>query len=682
MSGNTALRIPPSVAADDAPPAVTPTRARTPAVPATLAALVLVSAVFGSALCVARYRAMLYQDIDLAIFTQALANLLHGSLASSIRGASWLGDHSSLSLFLVAPFYALFRSPATLLVVQSTALALGALPVHRLARHETGDDRVALVAAALYLAHPALGYLGLFEFHPEALATPALLAAFAMLREGRGRATALWAAIALLGKEDAALVVGGLGVYALVRRGAGGARLGLELLGLAALSLALSFGALKPLLAHGAPDYGAMYAQWGRTPAEIATHLLRAPWRAAAALFATPGSAHDTLLKQEYWLQLLFPLAFLSLAAPGVLAIALPIAAEHLLSWRPQQHGILYQYTAFVIPFTIAAAVVGIGGLARRRGAPDGLALRLALLALATTLATQAMFGPLFGAGVLQADRSIERTWPGSADFARADETRRWIARIPPGGVVAGFEMLAPLADRTELHSLHHVVSGRYTFSSRRFPIPDGVVALIADFASAPLAIYPDLGTGARLRELIARNRLRPVARSGDRMLWLRDGSPAIDWLGAGGCENAPARPPVFDGQLAWLGVSLPTTAVAPGGTLDFATCWSRTATADRLFLTEWLVLDAAGAVRVDRMRPLGRLVLPPSDWPPGVAMRERASLEIPTDLPPGRYRLAMRVGSLRGGHAALAIPDAGSIPSNAGVVELGGFTVARPAPR
>ena len=156
---------------------------------------------------------------DLPIFAQAVEGLLHGRFYGSIRGMNWLGDHSSLILFLLVPLYAVFRHPLTLVVGQCIALALGAIPVARLARRATGRASLALAFAALYLLYPALGYSNLFEFHPEVLCTAALLAAFDALDEGRDTRALGFAALALLGKEDVAFVVGGMAFYAWLTRG-------------------------------------------------------------------------------------------------------------------------------------------------------------------------------------------------------------------------------------------------------------------------------------------------------------------------------------------------------------------------------------------------------------------------------------------------------------------------------
>src|SRR4029453_13648136 len=90
---------------------------------------------------------------DLPIFAQAMEGMLHGRFHGSIRGMNFLGDHSSLILFLLVPVYAVFRHPLTLVVVQSLALALGAIPVARLARRSLGRADRALACAALYLMY-------------------------------------------------------------------------------------------------------------------------------------------------------------------------------------------------------------------------------------------------------------------------------------------------------------------------------------------------------------------------------------------------------------------------------------------------------------------------------------------------------------------------------------------------
>ena len=100
----------------------------------------------------------------------------------------------------------------TLLVVQSAALALGVVPLWRIARRvanlRVGAAATLLVAYALY---PAVQNLNLADFHPETLALPALLGrrATSGSRHWRSRSpcAACWSSLC---RADLGLVVAGL----------------------------------------------------------------------------------------------------------------------------------------------------------------------------------------------------------------------------------------------------------------------------------------------------------------------------------------------------------------------------------------------------------------------------------------------------------------------------------------
>src|SRR5205814_235750 len=123
---------------------------------------------------------------------------------------------------------------------------LGAWPVFVFARRALGDERLAAGCAALWLLQPALSYVGLFEFHPEALAVPALLGMVAWCDAGRAGGCLLCAGIALSAKEDVALAVLTFGALTLVTRDPGRRRIGAILIGLALVFLLVSFAVLKP----------------------------------------------------------------------------------------------------------------------------------------------------------------------------------------------------------------------------------------------------------------------------------------------------------------------------------------------------------------------------------------------------------------------------------------------------
>jgi hypothetical protein len=367
----------------------------------------------------------------------------------------------------------------------------------------------------------------------------------------------------------------------------------------------------------------------------------------------TPGHPLDGALKREFLLHLLLPLALLPLAAPGVLVIALPVVAAHLASVRLQQHTIVFQYTALLTPVLVTAAILGAARIVRWRA----FAHRPLLIALAlATVASQALFGP-FGAG-LQRSRA-QAVFPSPIQRAMARHHDRLLAAVPARGtVVSGFESLARLAHRPDVHALHHVLSGRYTYSSRPYPLPATAVAILGDLSSPRLMPRVDAGSARRLRALIDRSGLAPAAAAGDLLLLDRD--PRTPTLELVGPAPAPAasRTVTFDRQLRWLGARL----ADPGtGVLELATHWERIAAVDRLFLMEIAVTDARGGVVHRHRRWLGYVVAPPAEWPLGTAMRERYRLVLPEGLARGRHDVRMRVLATPGDPAAVTVsgPDA-----------------------
>src|SRR5262245_15270654 len=534
-----------------------------------------------------KYRFYLYSDIDLPLFVQAVDGLLHGRLYSSIRGLYWLGDHSSLILFLVAPFYALARHPVTLPVLQGLALALGAIPVFSLARREITGGLIPMGFAALYLLYPALGYTALYEFHPEVLCTSALLASFAAYRAGHFGRTLGFAALALLGKEDVALPVLAFALYTLLDRRPRRVRTAGALAALAVVSLVVSFAVLKPAFSAGEVDYGSMYQRWGDSPRAVAIGIATQPFAALGALFLTPDQVVDSVIKLQYYLHMLLPFLFLTLLSPVALVIALPTVASHMLSWRPAQHTIFYQYTATVTPFVVAAAVLGARNLIARGKAP-GFGHAVVLVALGACLLANVQFGPILGHGRWQVVGAEELISPSGEERAL---TRRRDAMMAMLGkrdsVVAGFEFLSRLATRPNTRSFHNVVGGTHTFSTRPFPELHDVTALIADASHVRIRPYGDRGTARRLHGLIERNRLGMVAAAGDLFLFLRDAPDSVRLWQEGEAPIAHPQRVVFDRQLAYLGDEYLADTVAPGGLLPVRTYWRKVAPTDSLYILQ-----------------------------------------------------------------------------------------------
>ena len=646
------------------------------------------AAVF-SYLSLVKLRYYLYTDFDLAIFVQATNSILHGSFASSIAGLNLLGAHSALSLLLVAPFFALVRSPATLLVAQSVALALGAIPIHRLARRRLGSGVAAACFAALYLLHPALGYLNLFEFHSESLAVPALLFAFDYVDQGRLLPSGIAAAVALTGREDAALVVAALGLWALVTRRPRALGAAALLIALAAVSLFLTFGVLQPTYGTGEVEYIALYREWGRSIPEVMTNVAHQPLRALEWMIATPGLAEETALKHQFYPRMLLPLGFLPLLSPWTLAIAVPVVAEHFLTSHINQYMIIYQYTAFVTPILAVAGVLGLANLVKlvtgvrpgqaapvgRMRVAGGLKRVLPLVALAASVAANLLYGPITGFLEPRPLDRLERFWPDDDDRALRPWRDSLLARVPRrGGVVAGFGYLARLAARDSLHAFHHLVTGHYTASTKPFPVPEGVVALIADDDVETLAPLVDPETGPRLRDLIARNGLVPAGLAGGGMLYLRGPAPpdSVEMWAAGDLPIARPRRIDYDGRLDFLGDEIVAARVPAGGRLPVRTFWRRREPVGRIYILDFVLRDGRGQPVNEASVFLGYSVNPAHLWPAGEAVRMTYPVVVPPTLAPGRYDLAMSLLAWDGRAVAPARADDPGLARAGSLVDLG----------
>jgi uncharacterized membrane protein len=381
-----------------------------------------------AALSVLRHEAFFTGRFDLGNMVQAVWSTAHGHplRMTGLHGdqISRLGAHVDPVLVLFAPLWWIWPSPHMLLVVQAVAVGLGALPLYQLARKHLRSARAGLGFALAYLLYPATGWLTLNEFHPVALATPLLLFAFWYLDEDRMLPFALFAVAAAACKEEIALVVAGFGIwYAIARQH----RLaGAAIAGIAAAWSAIAIGIVIPHYNAGAEsDFYGRYSEVGGSAGGILKTALTHPLRIAEAAF----SARDL----HYLLELVAPLAALSLLAPLVLVAALPELAINLLSATTTQTSIHFHYTAGLIPPLMIAAIFGAKRLSR-------WTLPVVTIALLATLIGNYRLGPIPGWRHVPGGEQFQATSARVTDHDRVAE--RALELIPKGAVVSATNTL------------------------------------------------------------------------------------------------------------------------------------------------------------------------------------------------------------------------------------------------
>jgi uncharacterized membrane protein len=407
---------------------------------------VLLYVVVFSALSVVRYNASHGYTFDLGITTQVVWNTAYGRWLETSLGraanveliGSYLGNHVRPILLLLASLYRLWPDPRLLLILQSVALGVAAVPLYWIARHQAGNSTTALIVACCYLAYPALGFLNLFDIHPIAFSIPFIfLAYWARLEE---RTALFWIAVllALFTKEEMVIPIATWGLVNLLQREK--RRIGLGLLTLAGAWAVLCFGLVIPYFNEGQPYR--FWQLWSHLPGLSA----QASVQGGTAQPVTATSPETIIL---FLLHLALPLGFLSFLGPASLVVAFPSLAYLLLGKRSAFHSVGYQYPAVLIPWFFLAVVEGLQRLRAFCLRLSGPTLYWAAIAcmLVGTVATNCHQNPI-----------AQYTWDGAFRCdPYHDQIVEALAQIPPEAGVATINRLGPsLAHRRILVALEY----------------------------------------------------------------------------------------------------------------------------------------------------------------------------------------------------------------------------------
>ena len=459
-----------------------------------LMALALGGALAGLALARAH---SLAAGTDLAVFNQSIWQVSRGFRPdSTLVGGDYLARNGS---FIIYPLSILVRwlpITTTVLVVQSAALALGLVPLWRIARRRA-DLRVAPAAAVAfaYACYAALHNVNLAGFHPETLALPALLGAVYYGLAARWVPFGVLVAVVLACRSELGWVVAMLGLVLAVElrpRPPDGDRaerapspwwtpagVGRELLTISGrhprtaliwtfvgiIWTLLATETIQPMLAGGEFPHLSRYAEYGdSSSAAIIWGILRQPH-----VFL------GNLVTQENFLlgvTLLAPVLFLPLVELRYLMPAVPLFVVQLASDSPEA---LLAETVPVAAFVLVATVFAL----RRAGAVLVRRVRVnRRLVVTLVLATSIFF-------VRDAASSPFHTpWRWTRDAADADRLAA-VEQIPDEAAVRASAQLLPLlAERNVLYELE-AGGEEARVDAQRAVTGVGWIAL--DLASAPL---------------------------------------------------------------------------------------------------------------------------------------------------------------------------------------------------
>lgn len=285
---------------------------------------------------------------DLAIFDQGLWLLTHFHAPFvTVMGRNLFGDHTSFILLFIAPIYRLFPEPQGILIMQTLALAGAAVPIYLVALKLLKSTTVATLLVGAYLLNPALQLGNLEQFHPEALQVLIISVAIYAAFESRLVLLAVMVALALLVKEDAAVLVVPLGLWVMWRRNR---KVGLGIVGAGVLWAIVANEFIIP----GFLGSNSFYT--GRIPFGGFAGLVRTTFARPAQLFSYLWSAG----RPFYLWQMAVPFGCAFLVAPEVAAIGLLVVVENVVSNDPYMHQILYHYAMPLVPVLAMGTVFAL----------------------------------------------------------------------------------------------------------------------------------------------------------------------------------------------------------------------------------------------------------------------------------------------------------------------------------
>ncbi len=410
---------------------------------------------------------------DLAIYTEYVKqSASFRAPVADIRAAGFnlLGDHFQPIVMVIAPFFRVFPSAATLVAAQALLAAISVFPVSQAAREKLGVGPSRAIAVA-YGFSWGLQQMAYFDFHEIAFAVPLLAFSLSALVRGRIKAAVWWALPLVLVKEDQGFTVAAIGLY-------------LSIAGIRAATRQPARPATPGNIAGASADpagrqrirAGQLLLIWGFAWSFLAIGVIiphfnplhQYDYWSDGGILAPGGHATVTGMIGQFFhawpdklqtlVVLLLPTAFIALRSPLVL-IAGPSLLLRFLSTDSSFWGTVWHYNATVMPIIFIAAIDAMASIGAAMDAdPAGFAswasgrqgVRRAALAgarrygaammvaITIPLAFQFPLSTLWNAQSYRISSHVR-----SADAAMAE--------VPDGVTVqATLDLLAPLAARTD----------------------------------------------------------------------------------------------------------------------------------------------------------------------------------------------------------------------------------------
>lgn len=193
-----------------------------------VAAIGLGYGLFFSRLSITNHHALNTRTIDLGYYDNIFYQSIHGRpLGCTLIRGGWHGSaHFDPLLVLLSPLYLLYPRAELILILQAMWLGAGVVPIYLITKEKLGRRLPGVLLAAMFALYPALQGANMYEFHSLTLLSPLILWVLYFLERGSIRGYFLMLVPTLLLREDVPLLLCFVGLYAILSRRPGYARVG------------------------------------------------------------------------------------------------------------------------------------------------------------------------------------------------------------------------------------------------------------------------------------------------------------------------------------------------------------------------------------------------------------------------------------------------------------------------
>ncbi len=387
-----------------------------------------------------RHQSLNSNALDMGLMDQIVWNSAHGRWLEQTFFAgyptSFLGDHFSPALVLLAPFYWLLPRPETLIIVQIGCIVGSVFLLYRVGVKLTGREWVAASLALMLLLHPLLQDAALFDFHQDAIGMFFLALALYGISYQRWWLALVGWIVSLLSKEELAVYWIVIGLFFLVIDG----RWRLPKVVFIVANGFWLYLAVFVFIPFFQPESGTgfvffnRYAFWGGTIAEV-LHTIASKPKEAVVMLLLPNRIGGLGM-------MLLPVLLFLLRSHWVVLILLIPLGINSLSDLIGQHNYRFHYSMLPIVMITYAAIWAIVILQRKHGT-DGIGI-LSRATLFLTVAALMLFVGVSQLG-LRLPGTLSNYWPDHHDQIGF----RMMEMIPAdASVIAQNKLVAHLSQR------------------------------------------------------------------------------------------------------------------------------------------------------------------------------------------------------------------------------------------